>query len=304
MLDGGRVDVPADVADKGASRRRVVVPAERVPEAARPDRVDVRSGAVVVRVVERDRPVLVDPEDLPPGAGQKLRVPGRGELVAGREQDRPVVGKHDRPGVMVDPRVARVLIQHDLAARDRAGPQRVGGEARETGSERAVGRIYNVEVVIRREVRVDGDVHQPLNGGRAVCRGDVADRQEGRRTRLRVGRRQHPDGAANLADEHSPVGQEREARRHRELGGEDLVLEHTGVRDVDRDRIREGGVRGGVPSPRCDRVGSVRDEVRVPRHRVRSRGVLAAGRHSVDVELDAGHADVVRCGCRQGRHVL
>ena len=42
-------------------------------------------------------------------------------MLAGREVDLPVVAEVDRTAVVLGIRILRVLIEHELAARDRAG---------------------------------------------------------------------------------------------------------------------------------------------------------------------------------------
>ena len=116
LLLGCRSVVAADVADEQPARRRVVVGAVGIAQPERPDRVDVRAGAVVERVVGRDRPVRVDAEDLPARARQILRRAAL-EVLAGREVELPVVAEHDGPAVVLGVGVLRILVEDDLAAR-------------------------------------------------------------------------------------------------------------------------------------------------------------------------------------------
>ena len=80
----------------------------------------MRPGAVVERVVGRHRSVLVDPVDFAARAGQVLR--GRRlEVIARGEVELAVVAEGDGTAVMLVVGDPGILIEDELAARDRPG---------------------------------------------------------------------------------------------------------------------------------------------------------------------------------------
>ena len=193
--------------------------------------------------------------------------------------------------------VLGVLVEDELAVRDRPGERGVGREARDAIVVGRPERVEDVVEVVAGEVGVEDEVVDALlHAGRA----DVGDLEEETGIWLRVGRGEDLDLARQFRDQHAPVREELERRREVEAGGQDLVLEVVGVGDVDGHGRRGRRVAGRVPGPRGDRVRAVADRPGVPAEPVGRACVLRAGRRAVDQESDAGDADVV---ARVGGHL-
>ena len=144
------VVVAADVADIQPACRCVVIGPVGVAQTERPDRVDVRPVAVVERVVGRNRPVRIDPMELPARTRQRLRRRAL-KVIARREVELPLVAEHDRPAVMAltgTGGVLRILVEDQLAARDRAGQRGIGREPRQPITGRRLCRVEDVVVVV------------------------------------------------------------------------------------------------------------------------------------------------------------
>ena len=110
FLDRGRVIVAADVADDQPTRRRVVIGAEGIAQPERPYGVVIGPGAVVERIVGRDRAVRVDAQDLAARIGEILRGAGV-EVLAGREVDLAIVAEIDRAAVVLGIGIFRILVE-------------------------------------------------------------------------------------------------------------------------------------------------------------------------------------------------
>ena len=93
-------DVAADVADDEPPGGRVVIGAEGVAQTERPYRIVVGPGTIIERVVGRYGAVHVKAQDLAARLGEILRLAGV-EMLAGREQDLPVVAEVDRAAVVL-----------------------------------------------------------------------------------------------------------------------------------------------------------------------------------------------------------
>ena len=89
FLLGHRWIVAAYVADEQPSRQRINADPKWVSQTVGPDRVEVRAGAVVERVVDRDGTILVHTQDFPPVTRQPLRVVGH-ERFADGDVDPPI----------------------------------------------------------------------------------------------------------------------------------------------------------------------------------------------------------------------
>ena len=114
------------------SGSRVVGRPERIAQAQAQIAVDVRPGAVVERVVGRDRSVGVDPRELAARAGQRLR--GRRlEMLAGRDVQLAVVAEVQRTAMMLSVGSLAGSCRGRFAAGDRAGEIRLGGEPGQRG---------------------------------------------------------------------------------------------------------------------------------------------------------------------------
>ena len=66
------------------------------------------------------------------------------------------------------------------------------------------------------------------------------------------------------------------------------------VRDRYRDRRRERGIAGGVPSPRRKAVSSIGDRGGAPRQREGRTRLLGTQRSAIEQELHTDHTDIVR----------
>src|SRR5262249_39459089 len=120
FLDRGRVVVAAHVADNEAPGGRIVIGAERVAQTERPDCIIVGPRAVIERIVGWYGAVHIEAQDFATWLGEILRFAGV-EMLAGRDQDLPIVAEIDRSAVMLGVSRFSILIDDELAAGDRAG---------------------------------------------------------------------------------------------------------------------------------------------------------------------------------------
>ena len=214
-----------DVVDEDPAASRLHAERERVAQAERPDRPVVaargREG-----VVGRDQRVRrhTQPQQLSEQVRQNLRVP-RVRVVPDCDVKLSVRSEVQRAPVVVARSGKIVQVQEDhLAARHRHVA--VGREAAQPVVNRRGGcRVIDVNVLVLREVGVEGDSEQP----------PLSARIHGHRQKR--GRQQdavldHPKLAALLAHEHAPVRRQ----RHR-----------CGAREARRERLGETGRQRRAP---------------------------------------------------------
>jgi hypothetical protein len=222
LLDRRR-HVAADVGDVEAARRRLEGHPVGIAEAVGPDLVLVATLPVDERIVGRDRPIGIDPEDLPVVARERLRV-GRLTVVAGGDVELSVGPERERGAVMRTRRRGGIVLpQNELARGRRRVEVRGCRETRDRVPERASDRVLveDVQVSVGREAGIEHEVVQSRVGGCDCRRYD----EERCRVRLRRPRLNHPERARDLSHQHLAAGKEAHVRDEVQILDDDVIAE-------------------------------------------------------------------------------
>ena len=197
----------SNVIDKQPSGPGLEVKGERIAKAHRINRPIYPRGLVVERIVQGNRAITIEPQNLAHRREQRLRI-GRNVVLTDRHVEPPVPAEFQTAGVVKSrfPQ-GRKINQHHLAPGHRLIP--AGREATEpVVDRRRHRRIVNVHVAIQREIGIEGDPrHAPL--------GEEVDVEREKRRRQQLVVLDDPHGP--LLFRHKNPAIRRKGHGHREL---------------------------------------------------------------------------------------